>query len=251
MASVSGPFLLATGQFTIALDSDGSRRTACSSFVQPLVDDPRGLAALEELESAQERARQLNLDLPVGQRVEIFGATAAGIAGLSDGQVALTTAPCDASGMYRVRLEAEGQTAEARGRRDMATQYGLDDVLNMSEGQLVDLWDTFRLNRQDLRSKDQYVDVAMRFLEPVALPPLTVPAHCVQPLILDPAELFVLEARDGREPNAFSSGQAHPAPGSGASGRVRVSPRDDIGQVPRCSLCNDLINGQPMRMQDG
>lgn len=163
------------GQFLYTLEGRGRWRTD-ASCVYPLVERRAELRALERLEQAQRQAASFTFDLPVGQLVEAHG------------KLMVTTAACDGQSY---KLRALGASPQER----MAAAYSVADLLHLSYGQLVDLWERFGLPRQKHRSPDTYIEEAMRFLPPEKPTPSEVSCLEVRPLITDASELAQLRAR--------------------------------------------------------
>jgi len=181
LATITSPHKIA-GCFKVQLDSDSDVLwRVMAAHVHPLVSSMSKLKHLELLSCIHQEARQSNLDLPVGQVVELVDTE-------EEGQVARITGPYDQHRKCYPVLLLDGTT---EGRRStigqakllMAAQYGVSDLLDMTKGQLADLWDQYGLPQGHLGTPDTFLEQAMEFLPPEKPMPLVVPACSVQPLI--------------------------------------------------------------------
>eukprot|EP00930_Biecheleria_cincta_P077041 TRINITY_DN64280_c0_g1_i1.p1 TRINITY_DN64280_c0_g1~~TRINITY_DN64280_c0_g1_i1.p1 ORF type:complete len:801 (-),score=128.95 TRINITY_DN64280_c0_g1_i1:103-2451(-) len=203
LATVAGPYVVATERFTVkrSASETGCLCEVAAAGVQPLTTKPQELAVLEQFQQAQERARSLRLDLPIGQLVELSGATVSGEA--KRGQLATTTALFDSTQrQYTVRpwspKDRGKHSVRESGRARMAERYGVSDLLAMSLDQMRQLWCEFDLPHRSLTSPDAFVEEAMSFLPEVAPAPLIVSADCLHPIISDAEDVITLEMRHNR-----------------------------------------------------
>mmetsp|Transcript_44138 Transcript_44138/g.82076 ORF Transcript_44138/g.82076 Transcript_44138/m.82076 type:complete len:451 (-) Transcript_44138:179-1531(-) len=235
LATITSPHKIA-GCFKVQLDSDSDVLwRVMAAHVHPLVSSMSKLKHLELLSCIHQEARQSNLDLPVGQVVELVDTE-------EEGQVARITGPYDQHRKCYPVLLLDGTT---EGRRStigqakllMAAQYGVSDLLNMTEGQLIDLWDQFGLSRRHLRTPDTFLEQAMEFLPPEKPVPVMVPACSVQPLISDQWEADQL-----RERHEVALALALTANGAMVPAQVWLGDKRD-GPEPECKLCGELIRG--------
>lgn len=201
IATVVGPYIEAFDSFEVALTSDGSTCKVSSWIVQPLVTKPPELASLQQFQSAQQKARSIVLNLPVGQIVELCGISDSGVK--YHGQLATISGPFDRmQRSYTVQLvqkHEDAQTQEQRGKASMAAQYGVNDLLGLSLQEMHQLWSSFELSRRGLHTPDAFIEDAISFLPEVRPSILTFRACCLRPVIQDAAEVIVLEERHLQE----------------------------------------------------
>lgn len=248
LATIIGPYILAKDCFEVRLH-DNSTGSVSSASVHPVVTQPADLDALEQLQSAQQEARLLNLDLPVGQCVELFGASDDG--SVFNGEVAETTGPfIENMRSYPVRLKvrADEESELDASKALMREQVGVDDLFGKTLGQLIDLWDSFGVSRNGLDTIDNFVEQGMQFLEPQKPEPLTVPAACLQPLIDDPSMLLMLRERHQSMERGLN-GTAATAVQSRFDSAVPSRPEPsapshdspDSDECPKCVTCGEII----------
>jgi len=196
LALVEGPYVLASDRVTVSVARSGKVCTTESANVKPLVSSEAAFASLQDFQRSTQLARRLHLNLPVGQRVEFSGSVDGKI---YQGAVAKVTEPYDPEReCYTVRLwraAACGRSPDGAAKARMAEQYGISDLLEMTMGELLDLWDHFGIPREGLTTADAFLEQAMSFLPAARPEPLTVPAQFLQPLIADTAELYILQER--------------------------------------------------------
>lgn len=224
-ATVTGPYLLSTGCFTVRLTEESDIVVEVpATCLQPLVTHTRELAVLQELQMAQDHANQLMLDLPVGQHVELLD-------GPWQGRVAVITSSCCAfEESYGVRLVSPGPaptTPRGRARALMAEEYSVADVIYMDFGRLADLWDLYCLPRDGFVSQDQFVEQALSFLPEAPPDLLHVAAGQLRPIIADLPQLCRFQEMISRACCTYSRGGdagpagppvAERAPSAGAAG---------------------------------
>jgi len=241
-ASVAGP-LLANGMLDVRLPAGHAIYSVAISKVMPIVQSTRELSALTEFQLAQAEADNLRLDLPLGQRVEVLDEAVA-----HGTQLAVTCGPFNpGQKCYAVFLEPTTQmTEEERAQLAMARQCGIDDLLGMTAGQLVDLWDNFGLPRRGLESPDAFLEKAMQFLEAVRPEPLHVPALQLRPLIQGAEELFLLRQRHNAARTMHGiSVQFGPTEGVVQDGAAQSS----ATAMLLCGKCGGVIRGCPIERE--
>lgn len=244
-ACIAGWFLSASDSVSVRLQARGGALYAAqASCVKPIVQSAHELSTLLQFQEAQAEANRLHLDLPVGQPIEIL---AEGLVVSNRGQTAVTTAPYDPQNKCcTVRFESDASqtmTEQQQAQAAMAQHYGVNDLLGMTAGQLVDLWDNFSLSRRGLASADDFLDRAMTFLPAVCPEPIVVSAGFVRPLLDNPEDLLRL-----RERHAIAQACENSLPTVGpAQGMQQDGMSEPTGLIDenltKCSKCGEVIRG--------
>jgi hypothetical protein len=200
VATVTGPYIGATSSYQVTLDSDSSVFVVPSRRTKPIVTKPLQLGRLEQFHAAQQEARKLRLNLPVGQLVELDGRSEAG-EGFS-GQLATIEEPFDHDARtYIVRLrrgDGKSKSQIKQSQEMMAEQLGIVDLLTMNIVQLRELWSNHGLSCRGLHTPDAFIDQALEFLPEVKPAKLSFRVGCVHPIIADAEDVLSLQERQAR-----------------------------------------------------
>eukprot|EP00931_Biecheleriopsis_adriatica_P021319 TRINITY_DN13973_c0_g2_i1.p1 TRINITY_DN13973_c0_g2~~TRINITY_DN13973_c0_g2_i1.p1 ORF type:complete len:982 (+),score=180.48 TRINITY_DN13973_c0_g2_i1:289-2946(+) len=239
-ALVAGWFMASSGTVSVRVPGRGNAiYSVQSSCVQPVVKSDKELAVLQQFQEAQTQVNGLRLHLPEGQRVEVLREGSSQSAGSGKGYVAVTTAPYDPQlQCYQVRFEDQGKSEQQSAKAAMAEQYGIADLVGMTAGELVDLWDTFKISRNGLESPDHFLERAMEFLPAQRPEPLIVAARYIRPLIEDASEFLLLQASAKYDESQLGQSSRGPS--------IRVpdtSLESSEEEPPKCSKCGDSILG--------
>lgn len=252
-ACIADWFLVASNSVSVRLQARaGAVYAAQASSVKPIVHSTHEISTLKTFQEAQAEANWLHLDLPVGQPVEILAPGLVEGLVLSKRQTAVTTAPYDPQNKcYTVRYVSQTMSEEQQAQAAMAQQYCISDLLGMTTGQLVDLWDNFSLSRTGLTSADGFLDRAMAFLPAERPPPIVVPSRFVRPLIGYPGDLLRL-----RERHTIAQALQASLPTVGqAPGMQQDGMSEPTGQInenlTKCSKCSDVIRGHVVHHAGG
>jgi hypothetical protein len=248
---------------SFAVEVDGYPGSwSISEGVYPAVHHPLELSDLEQLNQAQIAARELHLDLPQGQKVEVI-ASEFDLAGVGH-----TVAPYDPlTHQYSIRLEVWGSTKPLDGWDILAQHCGIADLFGKTAGELTDLWDNHGLSRVGLSTQNDFVEQAMQKLPEARDEPLVVLADKVFPIISDSLELPILQERHtlasgppsrnfaGSVAMPVSSAVAMPASAIAAtmsgSEPAAAAAEPEAAESMRCTRCGEMINGAVMRNATG
>lgn len=247
-ACIEGRFLSACNTVDVRLNAPGgalySVQTSC---VKPSIQTAHELISLIRFQEAHTEARRLYLDLPIGQLVEILDE---GLAISHENRTALTTSPYDPhSKCYTVRFWSESRhiSEEQQAQAAMAEQYSVNDLLGMTAGQLVDLWDNFGIPRRGLETPDAFLEKAMTFLPAVRPEPIVVLATFVRPIIDNPEDLLRLQERHAIA-QAWEDTLPTVSPAQALQQSHVLEPAGQIDEnLTKCSRCGDVIRGHVVR----